>query len=743
MTELLDGPEIVEVDESGNVIEPEAFKRKRGQVDTEEFSDELLEKCRDVGILESAIRAGGDYRQLKKHSIWWLPLQELLEFELKDIATDDDDEFFDWFDAFIDERQLQNKVDRTQKKTRSWSDWGPTTWSEGPQRISKWWSSWGYSSSGSSGSELTRRLAIALKAITTTVSVINDTPKRYHVKLAADTPDSPMSYTSYNEQLIAVSPQALLDTAMPEDDAIEISTGWALHEASHVKYSESLLDALMVPSALRPKSVAHLMHNLLEDLRIEDLTGKKFPGFAEYFTTANMYMWNATKHLAPTTWGPTLNDKTNAAIMIAKHPNEIKSIVDNDPGLTAEWPWWREWAENYVSDKEPIRQGIIRALEHLAEDEQTKQEMDDLAKQEQEFEQSQPLPLTDDQFRELLKQLKELLDQGGETIDPCPSPSTAGTPVTLTDEQASELEQLISEEYQQFEAHYKMREGTASVGPTIEVMKPIEDDYSRRYYRRPGGMAERLREAFFFRKTDIAETERLLKSGFVDEEELWRAGTGDTRVFERAAEPDEQSVSVTMLTDVSGSMIGSGLEKAQELATVMMACLRTQRGVRTRVRAHTTGYIGGGLHRGQETSKVFRIWDPGDPDTRLGLLTTVEHGANFDGFAIDWCAKELSDTAQTNEQLLLIVLSDGLPNGTIEHNGSFYHYGGESAMKHMRELGDYWDRQGVKIVQIAIDSDIRPDDQAKMFKNWIGYTTDSKLLVDLTKLLIKTFGGVD
>jgi hypothetical protein len=148
MTELLDGPEIVEVDESGNVIEPEAFKRKRGQVDTEEFSDELLEKCRDVGILESAIRAGGDYRQLKKHSIWWLPLQELLEFELKDIATDDDDEFFDWFDAFIDERQLQNKVDRTQKKTRSWSDWGPTTWSEGPQRISKWWSSWGYSSSG-------------------------------------------------------------------------------------------------------------------------------------------------------------------------------------------------------------------------------------------------------------------------------------------------------------------------------------------------------------------------------------------------------------------------------------------------------------------------------------------------------------------------------------------------------------------------------------------------------------------
>jgi len=70
------------------------------------------------------------------------------------------------------------------------------------------------------------------------------------------------------------------------------------------------------------------------------------------------------------------------------------------------------------------------------------------------------------------------------------------------------------------------------------------------------------------------------------------------------------------------------------------------------------------------------------------------------------------------------------------------HYGGEPAMEHMLELSTQWDRRGVHIVQIAIDQDgIRPEDQARMFKHWIGYESDQKLLMDLTKVLAKAFGA--
>jgi len=693
MTDVMDGPEIVEVDEKGNVIEiGEAFKRKRGVVDDDDtktvYSDELIQACRDIGILESAIREGGDYRQAGDKKIYWLPLQELLEFEQKDIETSDDDEFWGWFDDLIVNRALKTKWERTQKKQRSWSEWKPRQWDDWkPQKMGSWWSNWGYSTSGGSGTELTRRLAVALKAITTTVSVVNTTGKRYRVKLAADTPEQPSSYTSYNEQLIAISPQALLDTSIDSDLGVEITTGYGLHEASHVQYSESLLKALTQPTELTPKSIAGLMHNILEDLRIEHLTGEKFPGFVEV---------------------------------------------------------------GYVKGVEPIRFGVIRALERLAEDPQTKQEMDDLSKAEAEAEKKNGKPLNDQQFADLMKKLKELLDKGGATIDPCPSPGTQpqtgqpgqpGQTVTLTDAQAQELEKLISEQYQQFEAFYKMQEGQHGVSPVIEVNKPSETPDSKAAYRKPGPMVERLRSVFFFRKKLATESERLLRNGFVDEEELWRAGTGDPRVFERSSVPEETNTSVTMLVDVSGSMVGSGLEKAQELANVMMACLRTQRGVRTRVRAHSTGH----LPASGQTCRIYRIWEPGDPDTRIGLLNQVQHGSNFDGFAIDWCAKELNDTAQVGEEKLLIVLSDGLPAGSI-HDDKLggVHYGGVAAMKHMHDLGEHWLRKGVTIVQVAIDADdIRPEDQAAMFRYWIGYESDGKLLTDLTTLLSRTFGGVE
>lgn len=751
MTDLLeDGPEVVEVDASGNVIEMEAFKRKgRGQVaddridDDDDWSLELKERCRAAGIKERVIKDGGDYRQLDKGKVYWLPLDKLVEFEEKDLEVEDDDEFFDWFADFVTDNDFQTKSERKrEKESRRWTGWKQNfEWA--PKRISNWWSDYGWSSYGDSGSELTRRLVVAVKAITTTVSVINTTGKRYKVELAADTKDQPVSYTNYGEQRIVVSPQALLDTTIEPDYGIEVTTGYSLHEASHAQYSESLIDALRLPSVLRPQSIAHLLHNLLEDLRIEFLTAAKFPGFASYLDSQREYMWKSTEHLIPKEWGPTLSEKSNAFIAMVKWPNEYEATAKADPALAKEWPWWRQWATAYVDGKEPIRMGVIRALEHLAEDEDTRKEMDELSQAEQQCEkQNGSTPITDEEFKELMDQLKELLDKGGKVIDPCPSPGNqpGGAQFELTEGQATELERLLEEQYQQFEAFYKMKNGPSDVGPIIEVNKPLETEMSRYRYQRPGGMVERLREVFFFRKTETADQERLLKSGSIDEEALWRVGTGDTRVFERETVIDETFTSVTMLVDCSGSMNGRGLDKAQELANVMMACLRTQRGVRTRVRGHSTGSIDG---EGQ-TCKVYRIWEPGDPDTRIGLLNTVYHGSNFDGFAIDWCAKELVDTAQEGEQKLLIVLSDGLPAGSIVRGGKSVHYGGTAAMKHMLDLGDHWAREGVKIVQIAIDHDgIRPEDQAQMFRHWIGYETDQRLLTDLTRLLMKTFGGID
>lgn len=744
MTDLFDGPEVIEVDESGNIIEPSAKKGRGREAMDALVEADLLKRCREMEIEEYAIRAGGDYRQYKNGAVYWLPLTELLEFEEADADIDSDKQFWAWFWGLIESRYLETKQERQGTKNKSWKDWRPNLdWK--PKKIGSWWSDWGYHASVSSDSELTKRLALALRAINTTVSVVNDTGHRFKVRLAADQAEAPTSYTNINDSVIVVSPQALLDTSIETDYGIEVTTGYSLHEASHAKYTGSVMDALTQPTTLRPRSIASLLLNILEDLRIESLTGERFPGFKDYFTTAGEYLWDVTKEHMPSTWGPELKDKVNGVIGMAKWPTEFEPIALADPGLAAEYPWWRAWAEAYKNGTKEPRIGVIEALTRLAEDDETKEQMEQLSKEEEQEEQNSGRsgPLTEDEFGQLLGDLKKMLDNG---VDPCPSPSQAGSQaIELTPDQANELERLLGEEYQTHEAFYKMHDGEHDVQPKIESERPIESDLSRFQYKKPGPMAERLRSAFFFRKQQTSETERLLKTGFVDEEELWRVGLSDSRVFERQTQPEDTFTSVTMLVDASGSMVGSGLDKAQNLANVMMACLRTQRGVRARVRAHSTGYDTVGA-----SCKIYRIWEPGDPDTRLGLVSTIDHGANFDGFAIDWCAKELDDTALPNETKLLIVLSDGLPAGNFDHKGRWVHYRGEPAMEHMREVSESWGRRGVHIVQIAIEGDdsrysggIRPEDQAKMFKHWIGYESDQKLLTDLTKVLSKTFGAIE
>jgi hypothetical protein len=721
------------------------FRKGRGKVaDDDEFDADLVAECREIGIDQVSIRAGGDYRQLTKGQVYWLPLKELLEFEKHDLSTPDDEEFFTWFNGFVKEHQFETRSERTGKSHKSWGDWKGKFDEWKPKKISNFWSDWGYDSKSYSGtdSELVKKLAIALKAVSSTVAVINDTGAKFRVKFASeDTGESPSSYTDFTGKEIVVSPQALLDTSIDSDLGIEITTGWALHEGSHVKYSTSVFDDLKKPSALEPASVGHLLWNLLEDIRIESLTAAQFPGFAEFFTTHNKYLWNLADPHKPKEWGPELQQKLGSVILMTKWPNEYEPTAMADPRLAEEFPWWQTWWKAYLDGSKDMRKSLIEALDHLNEDPETKKQMQERADEEKKAGDAQKM--NKEQFEKFLEQLKEMFKGG---LEPCPSPGQQPDPtgkakskMELTDEQATELENLLEQQYQTHEAEYKMKEGNHEVAPEIESTRPVEDAYSKAMYKTPGGMVERMRSAFFFRKKATTEAERLLKSGMVDEEELWRVGAGDTRVFERETTPEETYTSVTMLVDASGSMYGGGLDRAQALATTMMACLRTQRGVRVRVRAHSTGYTTGGA-----SCKIYRIWEPGDPDTRLGLLNTIDHGSNFDGFAIDWCAQELAQTSLPNESMLLIVLSDGLPAGSWVSGTRAYHYGGSRAMEHMMAVSKGWAAKGVTIVQIAIDpSGLRPEDQAKMFLNWIGYESDNRLLVDLTNLLKKVFGGVE
>lgn len=744
-----EGPEIIEVDAAGNIIDIDDAKKGRGRLSaverTEgEYSAEFLAECADYGIDRWAIEDGGDYRQSENRTIFWIPLEQLLEWEKADSNIKDNDEFWSWVREFIKEHQFQTKAERTKTEQKSWSSWSSgIDYSGWKNKASKWWNDYGGYSSYSGDSALTKKLAVALRAINTTVQVVNDTGKRFRVSLASeDSASAPMSYTSFSDLEVVVSPQALLDTSIEQDYGIEVTTGYGLHEASHVKYTTPLVDTILKPTKLTPMTVSSFLSNIAEDVRIEELTSEKFPGFTEYFATMKAYLWNVTKDKKPDKWGPDLDSKLNSVLSIVRWPVEYADTCANDPELDAEFAWWNAWRDDYIAGKDNLRMSVIRGLDHLKLEEDTKKELEELEKKEQAAADAagrNVMQMTDEEFKEFLDKLRKELMEG--VSDPCPSPSQPGSEVEiqLTAAQGQELDKLLREQYTEQESHFQMWEGGAvTEGPLIQVSKPDETHRSKNVYEKPGRMVERFRSMFFFRKKTPSERERLLKQGFIDEDELWRAGAGDVRVFERTTQIEEQPTSITLLVDVSGSMAGRGVQRAQALANTFLACLRTQRGVRVRIRAHTTGSDGKSYG---ETCAIYRVWEQGDPDTRIGLITALPHASNFDGFAIEWCLQELEREARPNEQKVLIVLSDGLPAG----RSAKLSYSGDSAMRHMRFVTDKFERMHDTItIQIAIDPDgLNPTEQAIMFKHWVPYESDQGLLRDMTKLLSRIFGGVE
>jgi nitric oxide reductase activation protein len=197
---------------------------------------------------------------------------------------------------------------------------------------------------------------------------------------------------------------------------------------------------------------------------------------------------------------------------------------------------------------------------------------------------------------------------------------------------------------------------------------------------------------------------------------------GDNRLFTERVIEGRPDVLMALLVDMSGSMAhGSKLPTAQRLAQLMLWALHDQAGVATRIWGHTgDNYDGLG-------ADIYRLWEPGDPLTRLGLIDALEHGNNYDSWAIQYCVSQMVEEPQP--QKVLVVLSDGLPAGS--------QYGGTAAANHVLQVTDWARQQGINVIQVALGDDLQMADQIAMFRaeNIIPYTSEAALPRQLTNVL--------
>ena len=124
------------------------------------------------------------------------------------------------------------------------------------------------------------------------------------------------------------------------------------------------------------------------------------------------------------------------------------------------------------------------------------------------------------------------------------------------------------------------------------------------------------------------------------------------RIFKRTNLPEERSLAVSVLIDQSGSMMGTRLNKAMEMAIILEDLCRGMS-----VPISICGHYDVG-HK-EIVESYVRFGDEKE-DRKYALTTMRSGGCNRDGLALRHCIRMLLQ--RDEETKLMIIISDGRPN---------------------------------------------------------------------------------
>lgn len=198
----------------------------------------------------------------------------------------------------------------------------------------------------------------------------------------------------------------------------------------------------------------------------------------------------------------------------------------------------------------------------------------------------------------------------------------------------------------------------------------------------------------------------------------------DGKIFYNNRLPqDVPQLAVGILIDESGSMSGTRIQSARSMAVVLYDFCR---GLNIPVN------IVGHTEEGWSSRKVelydYCEFDSIDGNDKYRLMDIKDRGCNRDGAAIFFMCERLSKRYE--EQKLLFVISDGLPNG----DG----YGGTSAKEDIATIVKRYERQGVKTIACAIGDDKKNIKEIYGENRFFDISDLSQLPNTLTKKIIST-----
>lgn len=399
------------------------------------------------------------------------------------------------------------------------------------------------------------------------------------------------------------------DPKLTIGDKIDILTGFAVHEAAHVNHTD-MEDGTTFISTFPPaeREVAHAVHNILEDERIEYLTGEDRPGLMDFIAAVKDHCWREyekDKSLNAQITEP-LPKFLNTLLSAVRFPSMLteEAIIENFDELCE----IRKVLMPYPLTNEATKAAVKKILTIMKN--MIKKDLEEKQKQQEQQDQSQQGGQPNSQNQQGQSQGQNSgqdgqQQQGGQQSQGSGSPKNkqkgpsaqevkqalsqalsskemnqilsainkaVPNPNQNNPKQAGSLGNTTASEYVNGEAD---KVGAGSGNITYAVKKKPNQTVYMRSYNKVKHHIPSIRKALTCQTQTRDYELRGEKNGKLNTNKLASLVCGNRNIFTRQGEVTCDKISLCLLIDESGSMHGARTEAARETAILIKEAVKT------------------------------------------------------------------------------------------------------------------------------------------------------------------------
>ena len=600
-----------------------------------------------------------------------------------------------------------------------------------------------------------------------------NTPFKVTVNVSGDA-----SWT--NSKVVYVGSQVLTDKSMSIGERLDAFTGYAVHEGSHLLYTDF--------SVMKRKSnvdeILHSLTNIIEDEMIEIKLGEEKPGLANFIAASKYHAFGMylDKVDEIQQQNNRLQQILNAVLSMVRYPKLLTpELAQNYGRLLLRC---RQVLTPYPSSTEKVfeaakkiydiifdeykdeiereqQQGQGESQSQTVSEENSEESGDqngqsspqenneDNNGNNQSNQQEQQDTKSDKQSDGSEEKNKDSKQQSGNQKgkenqksknssknQSQESNCSDNTPLT-----EQEIKQMIQDEYQkikdalekiasepkqsldneeiakEFKKDDKVLalecEGAIERGKeekTILLKAPEHRSLYMRSLERVRKFIPAVNRVLRSNGTEYKTTLRGLRSGVMDPCKIAEAYQGVSSIYMREGKVKTDNMTIALLIDESGSMDGDKIDAARDTAVLFKEALKNVPNVSLYLYGYTSG---------SERTILFRYQEPNyAPQFSIGSMDA--RGGTPTKEAIAEIMNRLP--IKEDQKTLLIVVSDGCPNGTT---------------KEVADEIKKAERKGVKVMGISIDDGLSESVLKQMYGNYIKFTDMTRLVSMLGKVLKK------